>query len=334
MTTAHYEFSTTGFEIISTSSIGLGNSRTVYCPFPTGANSNSSTSSIAASYVNVSRACDTFSKAGTASLVLFSVALAMSCFACFLFIRCLVPLFEKNTKMVVTVTILLFLPLIFSVTGIFIYTEVAVPAATEFASAVESVLYPTTQGSNVVSNINSFKVGGAFGVLIAGACLQVLVVIVSAVRSMMYASGNKELKELVEKESKSRAPDSCDTLGVVPVMPTIGHSSNSNNNVPNHRIRVEERLDHRLVNDDWQRQLAILEQRKIVVIEYLRNHLAEGGNPNNNHRREGNGSRSEASSSSNDPAVPNVELQAVPLHEHLTGEAKPTGHQGPISPAI
>ena len=198
--------------------------------------------------------CDKFTRVGRAVEALYALAIVAT-LVCTVAAMCfVVPLAEKNSRLVVGFTMQFWIPLAFSIVGTALFRQVSVDEARE-------VLRRTTElAGNPVTILGDFpfRVKAGYGCLVAGVAVQCLGMFVALLRMCTYVSDNAKLKDDV-----ARAPYANDRGGSPP-------RAAESPAVATHRLMVDERLAHRLVNDDWERQQAIWEQRKEAVIRVLR----------------------------------------------------------------
>ena len=181
-----------------------------------------------------------------------------------------VPAAEKNSRLAVGFSLQFLVPIVLCIIATAVFRQQTVRDA---RALIESV-YTAGSAADL-----SFRVKAAYGILVTALAVQLLGFLLAVFRMGGYVAANRDLKD----EVAARAPyGSADSPGGGPAAKTdrgfngAGPADGAapEEMLPTHRVMVDERLAHRLVNDDWGRQVQIWEQRKAAVVRVLRQRVA------------------------------------------------------------
>jgi hypothetical protein len=185
--------------------------------------------------------CEKFVSGGKAASIMYLIA-ACLLLCCAPAIALSTSLSEKNTRMMVATFFLIFVPTVLCISATAVFAEVSVPAVRTYLKSASSVTLKSDTAAT----------GVAFNCLIAATAFLIISTVLALARLIAFIMENRRVKEDVRTRAAKYGPDA-------PESPATDTQSTA------HRHFVDERLQLRIVNDDWDRQQTIWEQRKQAV---------------------------------------------------------------------
>lgn len=202
--------------------------------------------------------CVRFADSGLAAVIILYVT-AFGLLLLVFLSGCVVMRLERNTRVVVGFTLAWLPSAVCAVVGTSTYAG-AMLAAVDFAIEQcerQQNMFVTGRAPKCDKDHIYVSSGVTFNCAIVGTCWIGLGLFMCLWKLYQFRKRNNELKE----EVKARSDELAKTRGL---------EGDDASNDFSHTVVIEDRLELRIVNDDWERQKQILEQRRHVVGALLR----------------------------------------------------------------